>query len=40
MTTFKITRASLERHLPILTWAKTYDRDTLTSDGGVFKLWD
>lgn len=33
MTTFKITRASLERHLPILTWAKTYDRDTLTSDG-------
>ncbi|WP_127113915.1 SulP family inorganic anion transporter [Shimia sediminis] len=26
------TRARLERHLPILTWAKTYSRDTLTSD--------
>lgn len=28
----KITRAALERNLPILTWAKTYNRDTLTSD--------
>ncbi len=28
-----ITRAALERHLPILTWAQSYDRDTLTSDG-------
>jgi SulP family sulfate permease len=25
-------RAQLERHLPILTWSKTYDKDTLTSD--------
>ncbi len=32
MTLPKITRASLERHLPILQWTKTYDRDTLTSD--------
>jgi SulP family sulfate permease len=32
MTLPMITRAALERHLPILTWAKTYDRDTLTSD--------
>lgn len=28
----KITRASFERYLPIMTWSKTYDRDTLTSD--------
>ncbi len=32
MTPPKITRAALERHLPILEWSKTYDRDTLTSD--------
>ncbi|WP_323784032.1 SulP family inorganic anion transporter [Thalassovita sp.] len=25
-------RAMLERHLPILEWSKTYDKDTLTSD--------
>ncbi|CUH63270.1 putative sulfate transporterc/MT1781 [Thalassovita gelatinovora] len=25
-------RAMLERHLPILQWSKTYDKDTLTSD--------
>jgi len=28
----KLTRASMERHLPILQWSKTYDKDTLTSD--------
>ncbi|MDX1780335.1 MAG: sulfate permease [Thalassovita sp.] len=27
-----LTRQSLERHLPILEWSKTYDKDTLTSD--------
>lgn len=27
-----ISRADLERHLPILQWSKTYNRDTLTSD--------
>ncbi|MBR9650166.1 SulP family inorganic anion transporter [Thalassovita aquimarina] len=27
-----LSRASLERHLPILEWSKTYDKDTLTSD--------
>ena len=32
MTPPKLTRAALERHLPILTWTKTYGRDTLTSD--------
>ncbi|WP_417603860.1 SulP family inorganic anion transporter [Primorskyibacter flagellatus] len=32
MTPPKLTRAALERHLPILTWSKTYGRDTLTSD--------
>ena len=32
MKPLKITRAALERNLPILTWAKTYNRDTLTSD--------
>ena len=25
-------RARLERHLPILKWSRSYDRDTLTSD--------
>ncbi|WP_319825541.1 sulfate permease [Thalassovita sp.] len=28
----KPTRKSLERHLPILQWSRTYDKDTLTSD--------
>ncbi|SFM03275.1 SulP family inorganic anion transporter [Shimia aestuarii] len=28
----RLSLAQLERHLPILQWAKTYDRDTLTSD--------
>ncbi|MGH1453997.1 MAG: SulP family inorganic anion transporter [Paracoccaceae bacterium] len=32
MTRPKLTRAALERHLPILQWSKTYDRDTMTSD--------
>ncbi|THD74004.1 sulfate permease [Thalassobius vesicularis] len=27
-----LTRKSLERHLPILGWSKTYDKDTLTND--------
>ncbi len=27
-----LSRSQLERHLPILHWSKTYDRDTLTSD--------
>ena len=27
-----LSRESLERHLPILQWSKTYDKDTLTSD--------
>ncbi len=28
----RLSRAAFERHLPILTWARSYDRDTLTSD--------
>lgn len=28
----KVTRKTLERHLPILSWSKTYTKDTLTSD--------
>lgn len=32
MTNLVPSRAMLERYLPILTWAKTYNRDTLTSD--------
>ena len=32
MTFPKISRARLERNLPILQWSKTYDRETLTSD--------
>ncbi|MDO6797534.1 SulP family inorganic anion transporter [Shimia thalassica] len=28
----KVSRANLERHLPILQWSKSYDRDALTSD--------
>ncbi|MCM2563398.1 sulfate permease [Lutimaribacter sp. EGI FJ00015] len=32
MTLPKITRATLERNLPIFEWSRTYDRDTLTSD--------
>jgi len=27
-----LNRAALERHLPILQWAKTYNNETLTSD--------
>ena len=27
-----LNRAALERHLPILQWSKTYNKDTLTSD--------
>ncbi|MEH6750295.1 MAG: SulP family inorganic anion transporter, partial [Paracoccaceae bacterium] len=30
--TSRFGRGRLERHLPILQWTKTYDRDTLTSD--------
>lgn len=33
MTPPRFSRAHLERHLPILTWARGYGRDTLTSDG-------
>ncbi|MEP2532255.1 sulfate permease [Shimia sp.] len=33
MSLHRPSRAQLERHLPILQWAKSYDRDTLTSDG-------
>lgn len=32
MIVSKLNRANFERHLPILQWAKTYDRDTFTSD--------
>jgi SulP family sulfate permease len=28
----KLTRTQMERHLPILQWSKTYDKDTATSD--------
>lgn len=28
----RLSRAAFERHLPILTWSRSYDRDTLTSD--------
>ncbi|SDO96943.1 sulfate permease, SulP family [Lutimaribacter pacificus] len=28
----RVLRTRLERHLPILEWSRTYDRDTLTSD--------
>lgn len=32
MTPPRLTRAAFERHLPILQWSKTYDRDMFTSD--------
>ena len=32
MPSLPISRAQIERHLPILQWSKTYDRNTLTSD--------
>lgn len=32
MPSLPLSRAQIERHLPILQWSKTYDRNTLTSD--------